>query len=130
MAAREFPTAGGSAATGQTAIGAIDIGGTKIAVALLAADGSILTKDEMPTDAARGFEVAMAGVCATLRSAIHRQGVELRGVGIGCTGPVDPFSGRIGSVEFLLGWNGCSPVDYLSAEFRVDVALENDADAA
>ena len=62
--------------------------------------------------------------------ASERAGVELSGIGIGCTGPVDPLSGEIGSVEFLAEWRGCNPVERLARQFDLTVAMENDADAA
>ena len=57
-------------------------------------------------------------------------GVDLSGIGIGCTGPVDPMTGEVGEVEFLPGWKGCNPVARLAERFQIGVAMENDADAA
>jgi glucokinase len=56
-------------------------------------------------------------------------GIKLQGIGIGCTGPVDPLTGTLGDINTLPGWEGGNPVRKLSAEFRVPVAMENDADA-
>jgi glucokinase len=53
----------------------------------------------------------------------------MRGIGVGCTGPVDPLAGTIGDVEFLPGWQGFSLVGELARTFAVPVAMENDADA-
>ncbi|MGB9235953.1 MAG: ROK family protein, partial [Terriglobales bacterium] len=54
----------------------------------------------------------------------------LRGIGIGCAGPLDSLCGTIGNANNLPGWEGGNPVDVLSREFGVPAALENDADAA
>ncbi len=54
----------------------------------------------------------------------------MRGVGIGCTGPVDPYQGTIGEVDFLPGWKGANPVAALKSRLHLEVAMENDADAA
>jgi glucokinase len=54
----------------------------------------------------------------------------MAGIGIGCTGPVDPRSGEIGEVDFLPGWRGRNPVAELAKRYPVEVAMENDADAA
>ncbi len=59
-----------------------------------------------------------------------KAGVELTGIGIGSTGPVDPMRGEFGDVDFLPGWRGKSPVKDLAQIFNVRVALENDGDAA
>src|SRR4029077_19855959 len=55
--------------------------------------------------------------------------VEITGIGIGSTGPVDPLSGELGDVDFLPGWSRHNPVRDLAKLFGVEVALENDADA-
>jgi glucokinase len=111
-------------------VGAVDIGGTKIAVGAIDAAGKVLAREERATDAAAGFDAAMRGVAAMLDSVRQRAGVELCGVGIGSTGPVNPLSGEIGSVEFLAEWRGCNPVTWLARHFGLTVAMENDADAA
>jgi glucokinase len=54
----------------------------------------------------------------------------IRGIGIGCAGPVDPARGLINNPYTLTGWNGCDIAFPLRDRFGVDVRLENDADAA
>ena len=112
------------------ATGAVDIGGTKIAVGAVDLSGKLLAREEMPTAAQDGFEAAMARIVRMLEEVCSRARVTLQGIGIGCTGPVDPFKGEIGVVDFLPGWQGCNPVDVLSRHFKLGVAMENDADAA
>jgi glucokinase len=112
------------------ATGAIDIGGTKMAIALVDEHGLVLAREELHTRAARGCQVALEEVCAVMQRMLAQTGLRLAAIGIGCTGPVDPVSGVVGDVEFLPGWRGCNPVAHLSRQFRVPVALENDADAA
>lgn len=114
----------------QGVVGAVDIGGTKIAVGAIDASGAALAKCEQPTEAADGFDAAMTRIAAMLESVRARAGVELCGIGIGCSGPVNPMSGEIGSVEFLASWRGCNPVIRLASHFELTVAMENDADAA
>jgi glucokinase len=65
-----------------------------------------------------------------LREASGRARAPISGIGIGCTGPIDPFTGVIGKVDFLPGWEGGNLADGLGRVFKVPVALENDADAA
>ena len=43
---------------------------------------------------------------------------------------MDPFTGEIGTVDFLPGWDGRNLVTTLSGAFGVPTAVENDADAA
>jgi glucokinase len=114
----------------EQAIGAVDIGGTKIAAGIVDANGCLLAYRETPTAAQEGFDVAMDRIRAMLNDGISSAKVELCGIGIGCTGPVNPWSGAIGEVEFLPGWKDCNPVEHLAAMFHLRVAMENDADAA
>jgi glucokinase len=111
-------------------IGAVDIGGTKIAVGMVDDHGRVLARMESPTDAASGFSNALDRMCDLLHHCSHEAGAEITGIGIGSTGPVDPFAGTIGDVPFLPGWKGANIVGDLSRAFSVPVAMENDADAA
>ncbi len=111
------------------AIGAVDIGGTKIAVGIVDAMGCVLARTEIPTAATDGFDTAIERIARLLEALRHDAEVELEGIGIGCTGPVDPVSGAIGDVEFLPGWEGGNPVARLHHRFGVGAAMENDADA-
>jgi glucokinase len=114
----------------ENVTGAVDIGGTKIAVGAVDAQGRLLAKQEIATADHAGFISAMEGVVSTLAAIGQELKVEFCGIGIGCTGPVDPIRGVVGDVAFLPGWKGCNPVEYLACAFDVDVAMENDADAA
>ncbi len=110
-------------------IGAVDIGGTKIAVGVVDADGQVLAKAECPTDVPLGFDAAMQRVSELLIGCRDQVGAKLEGIGIGCTGPVDPLTGLLGEIPTLPGWAG-NPVIKLSDRFQLSVAIENDADAA
>ncbi|HWG70971.1 MAG TPA: ROK family protein [Steroidobacteraceae bacterium] len=111
-------------------IGAVDIGGTKIAVGAIDHAGRVLAREESPTAARDGFGAAMVRIDGMLRRVRERAGGEFSGIGIGCTGPVEPVSGDIGDVDFLPGWQGRNPVEELAGRFNLSVAMENDADAA
>jgi glucokinase len=119
MTAQEGPT-----------IGAIDIGGTKIAVGVVNDEGRVLASDECATDQERGFTDAVDRMERMLRNCAARSNVRIDGIGIGCTGPVYPRSGEIGDVAFLKSWRGSNLVEGLESRFGVRAALENDADAA
>src|SRR5260370_9975157 len=110
-------------------IGAVDIGGTKIAVGMVTETGQVLARKESPTDAA-SYAKGLATIAGRLRETAQIASVEITGIGIGSTGPVDPLTGKFGEVDFLHGWRGQNPVQDLARIFHVQVALENDADAA
>ena len=111
-------------------IGAVDIGGTKIAAGIVDAEGRVLTSSQVPTNAEAGYRSALDAVVQMLRQAEKEVDQKLTGIGIGSTGPVYPLTGEIGDVNFFPNWKGENPVKDLERVFRVGVAIENDADAA
>jgi len=114
----------------DTFAGALDIGGTKIACGIVRADGTVLAESSFATQPELGAERQMLKAAETLREQQSSLGVDLAGIGIGCTGPVYPQTGLVGDVPFLSGWNGFGLVDFLQARFHIPTFLENDADAA
>jgi glucokinase len=111
-------------------IGAVDIGGTKIAAGLVDGDGRVWTRAQVPTNAEAGYRRAIDAVIEMLRSVEKTANQKITGIGIGSTGPVYPLTGAIGDVNFFPNWNGENPVKDLGRAFGVSVAIENDADAA
>lgn len=111
-------------------IAGVDIGGTKIAVGFVDALGHVVIREDTPIYVERGPEEATARILDILRRQMRSTGIFVAGIGIGCTGPVDPISGELGDVNTLPGWRGWNPCRELSANLQVDVVLENDADAA
>jgi glucokinase len=111
-------------------IGALDIGGTKIAVGMVDSSGRLLRRLEHPTAPERGPAYGLNLICEMLRQTAAEADDRLQGIGIGCTGPVDPLTGTLEKNEFLPGWEGMHLTDELSRSFGVRVAMENDADAA
>ena len=110
-------------------IGAVDIGGTKIAVGIVDRDGRVLSRRETPSEVDRSYEEGLQRVVNMLRQSMHDSGQRIAGIGIGSTGPVNPVTGEFGDVDFLPQWRGKNPVGDLAQIFKVPVALENDADA-
>lgn len=110
-------------------IGAVDIGGSKMAVAMVSEDGRVLARRQCPTDPERGFADAVSRIECMLRELSDECGV-LDGIGVGCPGPLDPISGTILNVGTLPTWNGGRLAHELQSRFGVAVAVENDADAA
>lgn len=112
-------------------VGAVDIGGTKIAVGLVDAEGRILAREVSPTAPEKGVEDGLARIQAMLAACqVQLPNSQMIGIGVGCTGPVDPQTGVLGPNSFLPLWEGVELVDRLKAVTGVSVAIENDADAA
>jgi glucokinase len=110
-------------------IGAVDIGGTKLAVGIVDENGAVLSKMEAPTGPDSTYASGLENMIAMLRQTARTAGGEIIGIGIGSTGPVDPSTGEFGEVDFLPEWRHKNPVHDLAKEFGVQVALENDGDA-
>src|SRR6266849_7472902 len=114
----------------EIVIGAVDIGGTKIAAGMVDDTGQVLCQLECPTHAYRGYPDGLKRMIGMLQDTARIAGAEISGIGIGSTGLVYPISGAFGDVDFLPGWQGNNPVEDLARAFNVSVALENDADAS
>src|SRR5438876_3977793 len=111
-------------------VGAVDIGGTKVAVGIVDPEGKLLSRFESATQADGPYESALDRTATMLRAAMASTGANLQGIGIGSTGPVYPFTGEISDVNFFPHWRGQNPAKDLEKIFGVPVAMENDADAA
>ena len=110
--------------------GAIDVGGTKIALGIVDAQGRILVQDETATAPEQGYEAALERISAILRRLLDECGTSVDGIGVGSTGPIDPETGVYGDVGTLPGWLGSPLAADLESRFGMRVAVENDADAA
>ena len=110
-------------------IGAVDIGGTKVAVGMVDDQGRVASSSASPTGSDSEYARGLDMIVAMLRDSARSGGAEISGIGIGSTGPVDPFSGAFGEVDFLPKWRGKNLVNDLSGIFAVSVAIENDGDA-
>ena len=111
-------------------IGAVDIGGTKIAVGMINDDGKVLARLDCSTDPEKGYSRALENIANMLRATAKTAGAQITGIGIGSTGPVYAITGEFGDVNFFPNWKGENLVNDLSRIFRLKVAMENDADAA
>lgn len=124
------PTTASQVASIDALTVAVDIGGTKIAVGLIDTAGRIVERADTPTAPREGFDAAIQRVSGLVGSLRRGNARAVGGIGIGCTGPVDPVSGEIGRADLLPGWQGRNPVAELADRFGLPVAMENDADAA
>ena len=124
-------------ATGDSrrrAAAAVDIGGTKVAAAVVTSDGLIIGASHRPS---RGVPVAeaVALLAEDLRAAIataHADGFTVESLGIGATGRHDHATGTLGAIDAVLdGWGGSSLPRDLALALEIPLsALLNDADAA
>jgi glucokinase len=114
----------------EQCVAGIDIGGTKIALALAAPDGRVFEKTRFPTRVGEGPRVILERVISELGRMIENSGASLAAVGIGCGGPLDRARGLILSPPNLPGWDEFPIVSLVRERFGAPVALDNDANAA
>ena len=111
-------------------IGAIDVGGTKIALGLVDDRGQVIARSETPSAQLLEYSAALAVLSGGLDRLAHAAGTALEGVGIGLTGRVDHRSGRLTENEFFPDWGRRDLAGDLGRALGVPAAIENDADAA
>ncbi|HEX6499094.1 MAG TPA: ROK family protein [Micromonosporaceae bacterium] len=109
---------------------ALDIGGTKLAVGVVTADGAAHGVLVEPTRREDGWAVVTRRLFDLGRRAIEAAGLgDVRAVGIACGGPLDAESGVVLCPPHLPDWMDV-PIGPLAAEtFGVPFALQNDATA-
>ncbi|MFD7229862.1 ROK family protein [Streptomyces sp. NPDC059881] len=96
-------------------VAALDIGGTKIAGALVDGSGSILLRAQRPTPAREDGETVMRAVASVIGElAGSPLWLHVTAVGIGSAGPVDASAGTVSPVN-VPGWRGFPLVDRVRA---------------
>lgn len=120
-------------AQGEPAALAIDIGGTKLAVAVVTIDGELHGYRVEPTRRAEGPDSILPRLFRMGHEAIAAAGAEgidgVGAVGISCGGPLDAARGVLTGPLHLPGWVGIPIVELASGEFDLPAVLENDASA-
>ena len=94
---------------------AVDIGGTKIALALVADDGAITDQLVRATPRSADPETIFGAVAGGLQAIVEQADVAgpIR-VGVGSAGPIDTRSGTISPVN-IPGWRGFPIVERVQA---------------
>lgn len=111
----------------------IDIGGTKLAVGVATPDGRLLSDMRRPSDAADGPDAMIERVLDMSRAAVNDAGLtldEVDAIGIGCGGPLDPWSGVILNALNNPGWVNVPLVARIEEGLGCPAHLDNDANAA
>ncbi len=106
----------------------LDLGGTKIAAALVAADGAVLARHSLPTPATAGAEAVLDALAGEARAVWTP---EATAIGVAAAGVVDPVTGTVTSAtDTIRGWAGTALASGLAARTGLPVACDNDVRAA
>ncbi len=119
-----------SIGTRDIAIG-LDIGGTKMKCGVVDAGGKIIgTPREVPTNARGPREKIVAGILDLLNDALSQVPENrLRGIGIGCSGPLDINSGTILKCNTLPTMHNYPLKHIIELTTCKEVHMNNDANA-
>jgi glucokinase len=111
----------------------IDVGGTKLALAVGDAEGRILARRRRPTEPCGRPETDLERIVADGRALLAEVGLaphEIAAIGVSLPGPLDPVAGVIHNPPNLPGWKEVDVRGPLTRAFGRPVHLENDANAA
>ncbi|SNS63936.1 glucokinase [Actinomadura meyerae] len=105
---------------------ALDIGGTKIAAALVDAGGTVRSRERVATPRTGGADV----LAAAARLLEGLGDAPVRALGVGAPGVIDPETGSVASAtEVLPGWAGTPVRDALAERTGLPVTVVNDVRA-
>jgi len=105
---------------------AFDIGGTKLAAAVVNSDGGVVAEARTPTIA--DGEALYAQLESLGRSVVKSSGKQVSALGAGCGGPMQFPSGVV-SPLFIPQWRDFALRDRLASSFGVEAVVDNDAKA-
>ncbi|MGE8081270.1 ROK family protein [Peribacillus loiseleuriae] len=111
----------------------VDIGGTKIAIAVVNQKGEMIDQTVIPTDLSIPPEAMISKINDEIRNMIEKSSIsedEIIGIGIGAPGPLDSKNGIITCPPNLKTWVDIPFQKLVQQSFSIPVKLENDASAA
>jgi glucokinase len=111
----------------------VDIGGTKVAAALVGSTGEIAQKTRGPMNAvgsaAEGFAAVATAISAVL-SAVPEARAAVKGIGLCAPGPLDPKTGIVLNPPNVPCWRNFPLAAETERAFGVPARVDNDANAA
>ena len=110
----------------------IDVGGTTIKAGAVDENGTILCKDSRPTGVERGYEAMIKDMAMLGTWVVEQSGhsmADVKAVGIGIPGIMDPKTGRVPFCTNL-HWHDVPILDEMRKYVNVPVYVDNDATVA
>jgi len=112
---------------------AIDLGGTKIAAALISSDNRVMDKTHSLTLVSEGLQPVTSRIFSMIDRLLSQSNTDparLYGIAIAAAGAIDTDKGLITSSPNLPGWINVPLRDIVRKRYGVDTRLVNDANAA
>jgi glucokinase len=107
---------------------AIDIGGTKLAAAVIDAEGTVHAEERAPTRGSGSGEELFDSLEQLCRRVIEAAKQPIEAVGVGCGGPMRYPEGIVTPLN-IPAWQAFPLRDRLSQSFKVPAIVDNDAKA-
>lgn len=112
----------------KTYVVGVDLGGTKIATALLTTDGHIIERQRLDTLPEQGHDTVIRRIAQSVRDVQKEH--PILGVGVASPGPLDSEKGIVLHGPNLAGWTNVPLKDKLHTHLHTEVKVANDANAA
>ncbi|MCJ7552922.1 MAG: ROK family protein [Ignavibacteriaceae bacterium] len=113
----------------KAAIG-VDLGGTNIKIGIVSSNGKILKKTSIKTEAHQGHEKVIENIKSGIKEILKSNKQKIKGIGIGCPGVINVKKGTVEDPPNIPGWKKVKLGSIIQKEFKIDVCVENDANAA
>ncbi len=107
---------------------AIDVGGTKLASAVVTADGAVTAERRTPTPATSDPDQLFAALADLARASVAEAGAHVDGIGVGCGGPMRWPDGVVSPLH-IPAWRDFPLRARLADTFGLPCAIDNDAKA-
>ncbi len=104
----------------------IEIGGTKLQLALADGNANITQRFRFNVDKAAGAQ----GICRHIETTLSKLNVPVNSIGVGFGGPVDRSTGNIFTSYHIQGWSDFSLKGWLEKVAGIPVVVDNDANVA
>lgn len=109
---------------------AVDIGGTKILVGLVDAEGTIVVSQQVATPAREGAEAIIAAVVGLAKQVLAGAPSAVSRCGVGTAGVVGEHGEITSATDHLSGWAGTQLQQRLTTELGMPVTVLNDVQAS
>ena len=107
---------------------AIDVGGTKLAAAVVDSEGQLLSSDRAPTANAADDEALYQRLEELCRRVVTASHAEISAVGVGCGGPMEYPAGIVSPLNIPV-WREFPLRARLTESFELPTIVDNDAKA-
>ena len=118
---------------GEKPVVAVDIGGTKMLIAVINPGGQSVVRQTLPTQAAEGPEAVVSRLIEGIDGLLEQNDLrpsQLSGISLATAGIIDVRNGIVTDSPNLPGWKNIPLRNIITQKYRLPAYLLNDADAA